>query len=266
MTNKAPRTGWLDKLLGKEKADEVIADTIAAADIADGAGITRKAFTPEDEEEKKPEGEAVTAPESEEAPTPHPEKEQEVVPDEEKEGDMVAEVGVKLAQQIFDVAKGNLSTLTQDQLGVVIADALRPAVEEETEPEEASSVPQAERDEEMAGKSVEIADKAIGGMIAQIAKDQGEIAHLYTVLTEDVTAVKALKPVVDDLAKAIQELKAGQERIDARLGDRPRIASQAVETLVDTDSEAGKAIATAAEKGVNQEKKFLGVPVKNIPK
>ena len=278
MTNKA-RTKWLQKLVGDTKAEEVIADTEAAITELDNAGITRKAFPPE-EEDKKPEGEAVPAESGEETPTPseeapvetpkEPVKEEEKAPEETPapapEGDMVSEVGTKLAQQIFDAAQGNLATLTQEQLATVIADALRPAVAEEgPAPAPAPAEPPAERQEEMAGKSldIDVSTKALGEMLGQITKDQGELTRQYIDIVakanEGAETSKALKPVVDELVKTVSELKA-------RLNDRPRIASTDVATLVDDTTEAGKAIASAAEKGVNQAKIFMGVPVKNIPK
>jgi hypothetical protein len=272
MTDKAPRTDWLTKLLGG-KAEEVIADTVAAAEQLDAAGITRKELKPEDEE-KKPEGEQTPPAEgegqapSEETPPEKAPEETPPPPEEEKEGDMVSEVGVKLAQQIFDAAQGNLSTLTQDQLGQVIADALRPAVDEETAPapEPASEpvAPPPEREEDAVGKELtaaptETTEKALGEMIVQMAKDQGEIVRNYQALVEKAAKEKALVPVVEELVKAIAEIRA-------QIGDRPRIASRAPETLVDAEDEAGKAIKEAAEKGVNREKTFMGVKVKNTPK
>jgi hypothetical protein len=276
MTNKA-RTKWLQKLVGDTKAEEVIADTEAAIVELDKAGITRKAFPPE-EEEKKPEGEAVPSEGGEKTPTPseeapvdapkepvqEEEKAPEDVPAPAPEGDMVSEVGTKLAQQIFDAAQGNLASLTQEQLATVIADALRPAVAEEA-PAPEPAAPPAERQEEMAGKSldVDVSTKALSEMLGQITKDQGDMARQYIDIVakanEGANTAKALKPVVDELVKAVNAIR---ERLD----DRPRIASTDASTIVDETTEAGKAIASAAEKGVNQAKTFMGVPVKNIPK
>lgn len=266
MTDKAPRTKWLDVLLGKNKADEVIADTVAATEKLEEAGIMPKELKalPEDAQ-KKPEGNAAPAPEGDKTPPPpEPDKAPPEVP---HDGDMVAEVGTKLAQQIFDAAQGNLSTLTQEQLGKVISDALRPAVEEEAAPMPMSDMPPAQREEDMAGKSLDTTaadtiattDKALGEMIVQMAKDQGEMAQHYQELVAKVAAEKALAPVVEELVKAVAEIKS-------QLSDRPRIASRAPETLVDEETEAGKAIKEAAEKGINREKTFMGVKVKDIPK
>ena len=272
MTNKT-RSNWLTDLLGKEKAEEVITDTLAATETLAEAGIMPKSIKafPEDEE-KKPEGEAPPAPAPEgekEPPAPEPDKEPVAPPPEEdKAGNMVDEVGVKLAQQIFDAAQGNLATLTQEQLGKVISDALRPAVEEEApvaEPEAAPAAPPPpEREEDESVKSLgnqvsETTEKALGELIVQMAKDQGEMARGYQEMVDKVAAEKALAPVVQELVKAVEEIKA-------QLGDRPRIASQATETLIDETTEAGKAIKEAAEKGVNREKTFMGVKVKDIPK
>lgn len=266
MTDKAPRREWVTKLatlLGKEKAEEVITDTVAAADTLAQAGIMPKEMKmpPEDEDEKMPEGEATHMTEGEETPpatepAQEPDKAPEETPAEDKEGDMVSEVGTKLAQQLFDAAQGNLATLTQEQVATVIADALRPAVaSEETPP--APPPPSEEQQMEDTNKSItsDTTQKAIGELIQSMVSDQAAMAKSYQSLSEDAAVAKSLAPVV-------QQLVEKMDALEKRLGDIPRSASAASETAIDKDTEAAKAIEGAVKKSAGEQKKILGIPVK----
>jgi len=251
MTTKE-RTSWLEGLLGTVKAKEVVTDLEEAKQKADELGLTPKAM-PEDEPQDTPPAEAP----ADEAP-PEP------TPEEEKQDDVAGEAGVKLAQQIFDATGGDLSTLTVEQLGTLIGDALRPAVEEEPMPEAAPAPegqPPAEREEEMAGKSLPLAVSAkdVAELVAQMAKDQGEMARHYQELVTSAEATKSLTPV-------IEKLEAAVAKIQAELDGRPRSASRDPVTVIDDETEQGKALKEAAEKSLREEKRVLGVKVKNTPK
>jgi hypothetical protein len=243
------RKGWLAGLVGTDKADEVITDTEEAASKLDEAGVTRKQM--EDEEEATP-------PPAEETPEEAPPEDEE----KQEDGDVVDEAAVTLAQQVFDAAGGDLSAVTPEQLAALLADALRPAVDEEPAMEEtAAEAPAPEREEELAGKSLplQVTAKDLADAIGQMAKDQGEIARHYQAIAEDVATAKALVPVVEKLVETLNE-------IQGRLDNKPRIASRDPATVVDSQTEQGKAIKGAAEKGIREEKRSLGIPVKDTPK
>lgn len=259
MTDKAPRTKWLlGALLGKDKADEVIADTVAATEKLEEAGIMPKELKESDKAgavpDKKPQD---GNPPPTDGEQPAPTDQTPPPPDNSQGGDMVAEVGTKLAQQIFDAAQGDLSKFTQEQLATVIADALRPAVEQEAPAPNPAPAQQPGKEQQMqdTNKSTGESEKAIGDLIETMVKDQGEMAKSYQAMTEEMATVKALVPVV-------QQLVATVEALNKQLSDRPRIASAAEETAIDKDSEAAKAIETAVKKSVGEQKKVLGLPVK----
>ncbi len=271
------RFDWLARHLGLTKAAEVIEDTKASQQLADGAGLERKAVKPPEDEQKPAEETAQEPPPAEKPADTPPPAETPAEEEEKQEGDVVSEASAKLAEQVFAAAEGNLATLTQEQLAQILADALRPAVEGEQAPtgEGEGAPPPPPKEQQMEDKSKgasapvptpadhephdQEAVKAFTGFVEQILHDQGEMAKSYQAVStqagEAAEIAKALKPVVEQLAAAVQA-------IQAQLNDRPRSASAAPETTLDKDSEAAKAVESALKKSVNGNKTVLGLPVK----
>jgi hypothetical protein len=258
MTMTTRRT-WLDRVLGKEKAEEVRSDVQQAAAVADEAGMERKDLTKAiPEEEQTAPAPVAEAPAAEAPPVADPEP--EAAP-----GDPVQEAALKLAEQVM-VAVPDLSTLTVEKLQAVIAEALQPAPEpvaEAAAPTPEAPVPPDEMQEDKALGVVVVSTpaqtKALD-LITQMVTDQGEIAKSVTDLMEDVKTVKALTPIVEELARTMQEM---QEQFSLR----PRSASESDENVLDVQGKSKAAkTAQAIEADINKglrgdTQKVLGVRV-----
>lgn len=217
------RAGFLERILGKDKANAVRADLRKAREELDKAGVQRK----------QAEGEAVVDAPPEEA------------------GDAIQAAAAKLAQQITDAVSGDLAQLTPELLTQAIAAALQPMASEEMAADGEEDQPPADQEEE----DQQAADKALlrtqQDAITGMTRDMGEMAKAYV---EAVTQFKSITPLVSDLV----EWKAD---IEKRLSDRPRQASGADETVIDDAEEVAKSIASAAKKAVKGNHKVLGIPV-----
>src|SRR5690349_20252220 len=94
MTNPKRRS-FLEGLLGKKDAEDLRADTRQAAEIADAAGMERKAVS---EDPKKPEEQMPMPPPAEDQQPPEPPPPPAEVP---AENDPVMEAAGKLSEQVF---------------------------------------------------------------------------------------------------------------------------------------------------------------------
>jgi tetrahydromethanopterin S-methyltransferase subunit A len=159
----------------------------------------------------------------------------------------------------------DLNTLTVEKLQAVIAEALQPAPEPVADVP-APAAPPAPPDEMQEDKALSaeaatrFAQTKALDLITQMVEDQGQIAESVTELTADVKAVKALKPIVEELARTMQEM---QEQFNLR----PRSASEADENVVDVQGKSKAAkTAQAIEADINRgllgdTQKVLGVRV-----
>lgn len=264
------RFDWLVNILGQSKAENLRSDLQKAADKADEIGLERKDAS------------------ANAAPPPPDQQSGQNAP----EGDPVHAAAQKLAQQVFDSVQGNGAAITVETLAAAIEEAMRPAVEGGNQEEQPMDTQQTQSKAEgevkcpacghmnpagaatcekcgaalPAGKS--LAEKSLGEMINQMVTDQGEIAKSFV---DQSTVIKAQGEKIEQMEKSIlpvvEQLAADIKEMKERLGQRPRSASGADETVIDEDSEMGKALKTVMEKGTKgEELSFLGAPVKEMPK
>lgn len=252
------RSTWLQKLFGNnaEQVETALADvrkeTQGATQALDAVGMIRKAATDmigaEDEttpDEKPP------APPSE-PPTP------------DEQVDDVLRAAQTLASQIKAGVAGDFSKLTEDGLTVALADAMRAAMPDSVPAEEETEIVEEDEEETIMDDNKAMSDsaEAITKAFGQMVEDNGAMARLYTEQQAEIAEIKSLKPTVDQLVTAVNELKR-------QMGDRGRgtLASESDLNEPDLTAEERKSLQSAIEKGLKGAKTtFLGVPVKEIPK
>lgn len=155
-----------------------------------------------------------------------------------------AEGPAKLVKGILDALAGDALTALEKALGShdEVVKVLLKAVT--GEPEKADPAPAGATEspyvEEM---------KSVKDYIASTTKDMGEMARSF------VDIAKAVKTTGDDNAKLVERIAA----LEKQLGDRPRQASTAVETIVkSTDGKAEEAI----HKSLDETASVAGIRVK----
>lgn len=262
------RRGWLDILLGKDKAQAVRDDLATATASLDAVGVQRKDVSEE-----------AVAPADTPPANPAPE-----------DGDVVAQVADKLAADVTTAVGGDFSQLTEDKLRAMLAAAMNPEAQAEAEEETppAESAPAGDGDQTVEDKSVaallmaapltsaptagavgaastfaaSMADaervKALLDTLDQQVADQGQIAQALTAQAQELATLKELAPKIAELI----EWKAQIEQVMAQ---RPR-ASEDAATAIPDGAEA-KALSEAINKGLQgPDQTFLGVRVREIPK
>jgi len=170
------RKGFLEKLLGKDKADEVRTDARKAAKQLDKLGVARK---------------------------------------EEIAAEMVEEqpLHAQLAKAILEAAGGDLTTLTPERLVEILA-ALLPSeemAEEETEPEPAPPTEETSEDEEE--EMVKALVKSLNQQSSFILKSTEDLG---TVAGEVVTLSGAVKSLLGKIDKIIERQDALEKIVSQR--------------------------------------------------
>lgn len=236
------RHNWLDRVLGANKAQAVKQDVLEAQAALDGIGVQRK------EQVVLEIAAPAEAPAASE--TPAPVEEGEAPPE-------AMAVAAAITEIIMGAAQADQTVLTSaDRMAEVIAGAIQPkAAEEEAVP----PTPPEGEEEKPEMKALVKAYTAQQDFIASATKDMGDMAQEVIALRAAVEGYKGLSEKMDRIIAELDAVKNAQ-------AGKPRIASQAAETILDPSSEGAKAMAKSIKEGTEGESKFFSIPVKNTPK
>lgn len=237
------RRGFLESIFGKDKAQAVKSDLDTAQLALDGLGVARKEQVVLE----------IAAPSETPAETPAP------APTEEA-GEQPPEamaVASAITEIIMGAAAQDSTVLTSpDRMAEVIAGAIRPSEASEEAPPGEMPMDDEEKPEM---KSLIKSNQDQANFIMQATKDMGEIADAFNAQQSEITRLKSLASKLPDIEKELADLRA-------LVGGRPRIASQASETVLDPTSQQAKAMEKSIREGTEGESKFFSIPVKNTPK
>lgn len=245
------RRTFLESVFGRDKAQAVKSDLSTAQVALDELGVARKELGETAKEQVVLE---IAAPSETPAETPAPAQEQEAG---EQPPEALA-VASAITEIIMGAAAQDSTVLTSaDRMAEVIAGAIRPSESSEEAAPGESTPPSDEEKPEM--KALVKSWQAQQDFIMSATKDMGEIADAFNTQQSEIAALKSLVAKLPDIEKELAELRS-------QVGGRPRIASQASETVLDPTSKQAQAMEKSIREGTEGESKFFSIPVKNTPK
>lgn len=171
------RKGFLEKLLGKEKADEVRADAQVATQQLDKLGVARKDDVPVEVVEEQP-------------------------------------LHAQLAKAILEAAGGDLTTLTPERLVEILA-ALLPSAEsaaEETEPVPQDAPPPTDEEEE---EMVKALVKSLNQQSTYITKSTEDLSAVAGEVVNMSGSIKSLVEKIDNILErqnALEQIVSSRPR------------------------------------------------------